>query len=72
MELSMYHGTFLYRGNVLVFIGTGRPPKVANPQKPLRKPIKSHNKLNWLAGLDDKTRISFLETIDGKYNLCPG
>jgi len=38
---------------------SGKPTKASSE----RKPIKSHNKLNWLAGLDDKTRISFLERL---------
>ena len=28
-----------------------------------KKPITSHNKIKWLFGLDDETRISFLERL---------
>jgi len=38
---------------------SGKPTKASSE----RRPITSHNKLNWLAGLDDKTRLSFLNRL---------
>jgi len=45
---------------------TPKQTKSGSKSIPISKPIQSHTHLNWLSGLDDKTRLTFLNRVINK------